>query len=189
MDVKTRKKWLWVVTRFSYKTCSALCRAPQPCFKKKGAAKVQNKKVSKKWWKGQEEDKEEETKSLKTDSWAAFKLLYVSSASPRTQKEMLGSSPSGLLKKYSGQIVPSSPWLLVLFFLSPSVPLNISLSFTGSYLSWLHQGSIINSHLGGPGAGRRYNGPLVQRLLFQWKTTPLCLRARPRPHEGIPFIW
>lgn len=157
-------------------------------FKKRVLPK--NSKVSKKkWWKGQKEDIEEETKSLKTDSWAAFKLLYVSSASPRTQKEMLGSSPSGLLKKHPGQIVPSSPWLLVLFFLSPSVPLNISLYFTGSYLSWLHQGSIINSHLGGPGAGRGYNGPLVRRLLFQWKTTLLCLRAGPRPHEGIPFIW
>lgn len=158
---------------------------------KKSSAKVQNRKNKQQIyiWKGQEEDKEEEMKSLKTDSWAAFKLLYISSASQKTQKEMLGSSPSGLLKKHPGQIVPSSPWLLMLFFLSPSVPLNISLSFTGSYLSWLHQGSIINSHLGGPGAGCGYNGPLVRRLLFQWKTTPLCLRAGPRPHEGIPFIW
>ena len=67
---------------------------------------------------GQEEDEEEEAKSLKTEDRAAFKQLYVSSGSLKTQKEMLGPSPRGLLKKHPGQIVPSSPWLLMLFFLS-----------------------------------------------------------------------
>lgn len=37
-------------------------------------------------------------RSLKSDEWAAFKQLYVSSESPKTQKEMLGLSPGGLLK-------------------------------------------------------------------------------------------
>lgn len=67
---------------------------------------------------GQKEDTWEEAKRLKTDNWAAFKRLYVSSGSQKTQKDMLGSSPSGLLKKHPGQIVPSSPWFLMLFFLS-----------------------------------------------------------------------
>lgn len=33
---------------------------------------------------GQEEDEEEEATSLKTDDWAAFKQLYVSSGSQKT---------------------------------------------------------------------------------------------------------
>lgn len=133
-------------------------------------------------------ERKETPESLRTDDRAAFKQLCVSSGSPKTQKAMLGSPPRGFLKKHPCPIVPSSPWLFLLFFLSTLLS-PIAFCFTGSYLSWLHQGSIINLHLGGPGAGRGYNGLLVQWLLFQWKTTLLCLRGRLRPHEGIPFIW
>lgn len=158
------------------------------CPPSKKVADVKSKhKIT--WGDKKRTQKAQEAWSLKTDNWAAFKQLYVSSGSQKSQKEMSGSCPSGLLKKHPGQIVPSSPGLLVLFFLSPCFSHHLFLFFMGGYLSWLHQGSIINSHLGGPGAGCGYNGLLVQWLLFQWKTTLPGLRAGPRPHEGIPFIW
>lgn len=94
---------------------------------------------------GQEDDEEEEAKRLKTDDWAAFKQPYVSSGSPKTQKEMLGSSPWGLLKKHPGQIVPSSPWLLVLFFLSLFLWPSLSLLRGAIYPDYIRGQSLIRT--------------------------------------------
>lgn len=94
---------------------------------------------------GQEEDEEEEAKSLKTDDWAAFKQLYVSSGSQKTQKEMLGSFPWGLLKKHPGQIVPSSPWLLMLFFLSLFLSPSLSLLRGAIYPDYIRGQSLIRT--------------------------------------------
>ncbi len=88
---------------------------------------------------------EEEAKSLKTDDWAAFKQLYVSSGSQKTQKEMLGSSPRGLLKKHRGQIVPSSPWLLMLFFLSLFLSPSLSLLRGAIYPDYIRGQSLIRT--------------------------------------------
>lgn len=94
---------------------------------------------------GHEEDEEEEVKSLKTDGYTAFNQLYVSSASQKTQKEMLGSSPRGLLKKHPGQIVPSSPWLLMLFFLSLFLSPSLSLLWGAIYPDYIRGQSLIRT--------------------------------------------
>ncbi len=94
---------------------------------------------------GQEEDEVEEVKSLKTDDWAAFKQLCVSPGSLKTQKEMLGSSPWGLLKKHPGQIVPSSPWLLMLFFLPLFLSPSLSLLRGAIYPDYIRGQSLIRT--------------------------------------------
>ena len=97
---------------------------------------------------GQEEEGEWESSKLTTRSWNSTVCPW----SLKTKKKMLALSPRGLLKKQPRQIGPSFLSSPCCSF-SPRHSLPLPRSFTGNYLSWLHQGSIINSHLGGPGAG------------------------------------
>lgn len=92
-----------------------------------------------------EEDRNEKAKNRTTDDRAAFKQLCVISGSRKTPKEMLGSPPSGLLKKHPGQIVPSSPWLLMLFFLSPLLSPSLSLLRGAIYPDYIRGQSLIRT--------------------------------------------
>ena len=111
----------------------------------KNTADVKSKQENnEKGWE-EEEEEEERAKSLTTDDRAAFKQLCVSSGSQKTQKEMLGSPPCGLLKKHTGQIVPSSPWFLMLFFLSPFLSPSLSLLRGAIYPDYIRGQSLIRT--------------------------------------------
>lgn len=76
---------------------------------------------------------------------SSFRQLHVSSWSQKTQKEMLAPSPRGLLKKHPGQIVPSSPWLLMLFFLTLVFSPSLSLLRGAIYPDYIRGQSLIRT--------------------------------------------
>lgn len=90
----------------------------------------------------EEQEEKEEARSLKTDDRAAFKQLYVSSASQKTPKEMFESGPRRILKKPAG---PDSVFLSLAprVVLSPFLFLSPTLSQAAIYPDYIRGQSLI----------------------------------------------